>query len=202
MNERKRDLIGSESRDKFKHFHKKKLHNQFYALDIDFALVEKHLGATESGEPLPFIVAILDFKLPNDSPTFSEVLAYNQFIKTNIPVYIVEADSEEFAEKKPSEQRLSVYEYKGGDWRPDPPHWDGEIVIEQATWREFGSWQDSLRIKRRDIKKARHQVKKRVEETKEEVDDIETYRDVQRLGEVILSDDEVLEVLLERLDSI
>lgn len=202
MDKKKVNLTGSESRDRFKQLHKQKLHNQFYALDIDFALVEKHLDATECGEALPLIVAILDFKLPNDTPTFSEVLAYNQFLEDNIPVYIVESASTEFVEKTPSEQRLTVYEYEGGDWRPDPPNWDGRVVLEEGTWSEFESWQDTLRIKRRNVEKVRHQVKKQVEETKNEVEDVETYRDVERLGEIILSDEEILKTLIDRLKSI
>lgn len=202
MNKQKLQLMGSESRDRFKHIHKNRLHDQFYALDIDFALIERNKWAAEDGSHLPLIVAILDFKMPDDRPTFSEVLAYNQFIKQNIPVYIVEANSDDFVDKDPSKHRLTVYEYQGGDWEPEIPDWDGDLVLEDATWRDFEKWQDELRIKRRNIEKARHKVRNMIQETKDDVDELDMYKAADVMEEVLLNEQELIEKLMEDMDDI
>ena len=87
MNNDLRLLKGSPSRDIFKQMHKT-LHRSFYACDIDFVLVGNRPHRPAG------IIAFLDFKLPQDKVTFSEVLAYNDLLKI-APVYIIESPNPE-----------------------------------------------------------------------------------------------------------
>jgi len=145
MNSDKKQLQGSKNRDRFKRLHKN-LHEQFYALDIDLALVEKNV---HNGTADPCIVAFLDFKMPSDRPTFTEVLTYNQFVGNDIPVYLIESEHEGFCEQAPEEHRFSIKRYKGGDWEPDPPPYETATVLSGATWQDMAAWEDELRLERR-----------------------------------------------------
>jgi len=146
IDEQKRALTGSASRDRFKQLHKEKLPDNCYALDIDFALVEKN---QHRGEDQPLIAAILDFKTASDDLTFTEVLAYNQFLEKNIPVYVVESETNDFAQVDVADHRFTIKEYNGGNWRLFPPSYECEVLREGATWRVLKKWEDKLRIERR-----------------------------------------------------
>jgi hypothetical protein len=74
MDDNKLNCKGSPSRDAFKWWHKH-LIETFYACDLDFVLVEKDF---------PGIVAILDYKQPGDTVTFSEALAYNRLVELGL----------------------------------------------------------------------------------------------------------------------
>ena len=151
-------LLGSKSRDWFKWLHKQLLPKNSWALDIDLELVEK--------EPMPFIVARLDFKVGNDRISFSEAIAYSTFIGMphpyRIPVYIVYANHlfKSHAENEslsPEDRillakkyhRFTVKKLISADYRPDPPKTEEIVVLENATWEEFSKWQTQLRNNRK-----------------------------------------------------
>ena len=124
-----KDIQGSISRDIFKRCHKQ-INKFCYACDADFILVEK----SPEG-----IVAYLDYKKPNDKVTFSEAIAYNEWVKTK-PVYIVEG-------LNPEAGPFVIKEYLGANWKPYPPivQWGKSITV--ANWRDFEKWEVNLRNK-------------------------------------------------------
>ena len=151
-------LLGSKSRDIFKWLHKQLLPKNSWALDIDLELVEK--------EPMPFIVARLDFKVGNDRISFTEAIAYSTFIGMphphRIPVYIVYADHlfKSHAENEslsPEDRKLlaknhhrfTVKKLISADYRPDPPKTEEIVVLENATWEDLGKWETQLRNNRK-----------------------------------------------------
>lgn len=138
-------LRGSASRDKFKYLHKQMLPKEAYALDVDLELVSKY--------PVPFIVARLDFKMPNDKVTFAEAIAYqnslNLPVPHAVPVYFVEAlrdfkDDDTDADR----HRFTIYRLISADYRPFPPDIKTELVASNLTWDEFGKWEMGLRVSR------------------------------------------------------
>lgn len=146
MNEAVKQLKGSPARDYFKYMHKQKMSKQNYALDVDLELVEKY--------PIPFIVARLDYKQSGEGLgiTFTEALSY-QYIAgvptpLRIPVFIVEGSSfsPEIDEK---EHRFNVYELISADYKPNPPTWNKQCVLRDATWTGLADWENKLRAKRK-----------------------------------------------------
>ena len=127
MNDWKKNLQGSESRDIFKRKHKS-INRLCYATDLDLVLVAKHP---------PGVVAYLDYKKLGDSVTFTEALLYNFFL-TMSPVYLVEGDD-------PEKGPFTIMRYFGGDWRPNPPDIETEIVAVISDWNEFETWELDLR---------------------------------------------------------
>lgn len=125
MNDDRKGLQGSSWRDRFKRAHKT-ISARFYAVDADLVLVEK--------DP-PGVVAIVDYKHPNDRITFAEVIAYNAMTQY-VPVYIVCG--------LPSGP-FDIFRYLGGDPRPDPPAVRLELVRTCRDWREFEAWERELR---------------------------------------------------------
>lgn len=125
MNDDRRTLQGSSWRDRFKRAHKS-ISARFYACDADLLLIEK--------DP-PGVVAIVDYKHPNDRITFAEVIAYNALAE-HVPVYIVIG--------LPNGP-FDVFHYLEGDPRPDPPCVRLELVCTCRDWREFESWERGLR---------------------------------------------------------
>lgn len=121
-------LKGSKSRDDFKHRHKQLLPSLF-AIDIDFCLVEKH--------PIPHVVALIDYKKTSDEITFAEVCAYNHFILTGIPVYIVTGSVET--------GEFIIEQYMGGHHKK--PDVRKEFILKTSNWQEFQSWEVQLRSK-------------------------------------------------------
>lgn len=128
MDDRKKCLQGSESRDIFKRAHKQQLNGRCYAADADLVLAKK---------TPPGIVAYFDFKLPGDNVTFTEVLVYNEWTKTH-PVFIIESYD-------PERGPFNIYRYDGGDWHPDPPIVNKTLVKHQIGWKEFQQFEDDLR---------------------------------------------------------
>ena len=128
MDEDKRNLIGSETRDIFRRAHKE-LPGDFYATDGDLILVSKN--------PLG-IVAYLDYKTPFDCVSFTEAVLYNEWMPI-APVYIVEGAD-------PANGPFTVKRYLGANWRPEPPivNWgDVEVLVD---WTEFEAWERQLRM--------------------------------------------------------
>jgi hypothetical protein len=144
MDDRTKNLKGSESRDQFKQLHKTELYSNFYATDIDLGLVEKH--------PVPFIVACCDFKRHGDLITFAEVIAYNQLVNApppwRIPVYIIEATTS-FVNEESEYHKFNIYEYIQGDPYPDPPVVTKRLLKESLSWDELKEWEWTLRMTRR-----------------------------------------------------
>lgn len=132
MDSMKRHLMGSENRDKFKWAHKQ-IDKTFYAFDLDFVLVEK--------EPLG-IVAFVDFKTPLDRITFAEVLGYES-LKVIAPIYVIESSD-------PENGPFVVSEYKGGDFKPEPPSVDLRWIGEFADWAALEGWERALRERYRN----------------------------------------------------
>lgn len=128
MGKSKRDLRGSWKRDAFKYRHKRSLPGSFYATDADLCLVSKSPPGT---------VAYLDYKDPEDTVTFAEVIQYNEWM-AHAPVYIVEG-------KDPSNGPFTILRYLGGEWRPRPPKVDLEFVTKVENWHDFEAWESNLR---------------------------------------------------------
>jgi len=131
MDDRKRNLKGSERRDIFKRRHKD-LKGSFYATDADFCLVSKNPPGT---------VAYLDYKASNDTVTFAEVIQYNEW-RNHAPVFIFEGDD-------PENGPFKVYRYLGGDWKPEPPEKELEYDSELENWEAVEEWEAQLRSKYR-----------------------------------------------------
>lgn len=138
---------GSPSRDFFKVFHKHQCPSTFYATDLDFVLVAK--GPER-------IVGILDWKTEGDALTFSEVIAYNAFLEVGFKVFIVEGVMVAKEEKGPEGvvalpigvTPKRVYRYRGGNYRPDPPKTELELVTQgDIGWKGFKMWENELRKK-------------------------------------------------------
>jgi len=139
MDDHKMNCKGSPSRDAFKQWHKL-LGDELYACDLDFVLVSKHP---------PGIVAVFDYKRPDDDITFSEVLAYNKLKQDGIPLYIVVGEYDPDNGKPFSE--FEVYRYLGGNWAPDPPTVKKELVTLISAppgtdlRYQFREWEKKLR---------------------------------------------------------
>jgi hypothetical protein len=127
MRDATKNQVGSPNRDLFKRNHKN-LHKDLWSLDIDFVFVEKY--------PQPDIIAILDYKANiGDDISFSEVIAYNAFIKRGIPVYIVIGE--------PDTGAFDIYRYNGGHHqRPDCRL---EHKCSTKNWSEFEQWEQTIR---------------------------------------------------------
>ena len=121
-----RNLKGSESRDVFKRHHKD-LSQALYACDLDFVLLAK--------EPVPDIVAAIDYKSDDDEIRFSEVIAYNALVRRGIQVFIVQGDPETGA--------FQISRYEGGHHRK--PRYTTTAVATTKNWNEFEAWEFALR---------------------------------------------------------
>ena len=145
MNEFTKNQKGSESRDKFKWLHKQVMSRQCYALNSDLELVEKF--------PRPFIAARLDFKLENDSISFTEAISYSQLINLppeyRIPVYIIEANMAFKHSDNKDEHRFTIRKLLSADYRPNPPTTETKVMKENITWEELAEWEEGLRAYRR-----------------------------------------------------
>jgi hypothetical protein len=144
-----RGMMGSPGRDAFKFWHKH-LAPDLYGADADLDLVSKRL---------PGIVARLDFKQPGDSVSFAEVLAYNHMREVGISVYLVIGEvpprprgmtKEEWKRELVTKgfRELTVVEYLGGDWKPDPPRYETRVVLEGVPPWEYLAWERELRAAR------------------------------------------------------
>lgn len=134
MDERKRNLKGSEKRDMFKRMHKE-LDRWFYATDADFCLVSKSPPGT---------VAYLDYKGSGEGVTFAECIQYNEWIKQT-PVFIVEGAN-------PETGPFVIRRYLGANWRPNPPEINYGEEVFAADWTALGNWERELRQKYRQLR--------------------------------------------------
>ncbi len=93
MDEDKKNLCGSKSRDNFKRWHKT-LHRSWYGLDVDFIIINKIK-----------ILAMIDYKKPNSTTiTWAEQIAYDDLMLHGYEVFIAIG-------KNP--KTLMVYKYLG-----------------------------------------------------------------------------------------
>lgn len=149
---------GSKSRDFFKYLHKQLLDETSWALDCDLMLVDKI--------PVPFIVALFDIKTVRDRISFTEAIAYQQFISRpqpyRIPVYFIYANqalksdaedeslsSVDSINKAKLEHRFTVTELVYADHRPNPPISEERVIVENVNWQGLAAWETQLRAKRR-----------------------------------------------------
>jgi hypothetical protein len=157
----KKDLKGSASRDAFKSWHKKFLDKSFISTDLDLVFV-----GDSSFPNRPGIVAVIDYKRPYDTISYAEVLAYNQFVEFEIPVFIVEA---EYVENKPFE-KFNVKQYIYGAKKPIPQEPDVKlkVVLENASPSEFEQWEARLRIEYNSPSGQMERLRKQIENLNEQ----------------------------------
>lgn len=154
MNHSTKMQVGSKSRDMFKWLHKQLLGSNAWALDVDLELVEK--------EPIPFIVARLDFKVENDQISFSESISYQHIMNTpkpwTVPVYIIYANTDfkqdaknedltpkDRIQKARDTHRFTIKRLVSANYRPHPPKTVEEEIIKNGTWDDVERWQNELR---------------------------------------------------------
>lgn len=132
MEDRIKNLEGCPRRDKFKRWHKDGPRD-FYALDNDLVLVQKY--------PVPHIVCVIDHKPMHERLRlrFTHVLTYSCYLEKGIPVYMVETSDDL--------TRFRVYQYIGGDYRPDPPRFETTLVLEGGV-SEYWEWERNIRKER------------------------------------------------------
>ena len=151
MDDAKRELSGSSSRDRFKQWHKKALPTHMFACDLDLVLVEKN----------PFlIVAVLDVKKPRDGVTFTEVIAYNEILKMGIPVYVLYAQSDDHIDNG----QHTIRRYLDGDPRPNPVKvvYSPAVTVTHSV-SDFARWESDLRLERKREIVAQLQAQKVIE---------------------------------------
>lgn len=129
-----RFLRGSASRDAFKLWHKQRCSNRSYGCDIDFVIVTPH-----------GIAGILDYKNSRnrDRITFTEIVAYNDFVRVGIPVFIVEAD---YYKHEDSFGPFTVMEYLSGD--KNSLAVKTVMRLKRGTEQDYQRWEDSIRMEK------------------------------------------------------
>lgn len=158
MDKSKQELKGSPSRDMFKYWHKK-LSKYLYACDIDFTLVAK----CRSDRRRDHVVGILDYKESNDNVTFTEAIAYNNFIAAGFPVYLVRSTcidpplqpctcectcgADDVQRERMEQSKFIIYKILSCDPRKNPPtcELDRDCVTFTDSWEEFEEWEEELR---------------------------------------------------------
>lgn len=131
MTEETKDLEGSKTNDKWRWLRKQVLSKRFYGIDGDFICTSKN--------PMG-IVAYFDLKSSmGEKVTFSETIAYNQWLKTT-PVYILYIIDIEVG-------HFVIKRYAGGNPKPEPP--EVELKNERLVqdWIEYGEWEQQLRTR-------------------------------------------------------
>ena len=131
MDARKQQLKGSPSRDVFKLMHKQ-THPQHYGCDCDFAAIEKY--------PFPHVAFYMDHKWHEEPITFTEIVAYNAWILTGPPLFIIRGD--------PQSGSFDIYRYVGG--HHGKPTWTEVFVCSTANWAEYHDWEACVRKESRD----------------------------------------------------
>lgn len=140
MGEHTRQQEGSPAADRFRLLHKQLLDKTFSATDMDLVLVEKK----------PYqLVAVIDYKQLSDKLTYTEIVAYNELIKMNIPVFIIYSRADITA-TEPDDHRFSIYEYLGGDPWPATPIKNVLLVLKDVDWDGIQKWEANLRRKSKD----------------------------------------------------
>lgn len=117
MDKRVESLIGSPSRDDFKHRHKKRLKQTCYAVDIDLAWVGKKR-----------VLCFFDYKKPGDRVNKNEEIAYKDLSHKAPFIVLTELDVDKFS------ARICI----DGEWYM----YDGEV-----TWDTLASWREILERK-------------------------------------------------------
>lgn len=196
MNDDKKQLEGSINRDRFKKLHKTEMDSSFYALDVDFALISKGKQRGRSPEELPVIVAILDFKMPNDDLTFSEVLCYNRFIERNIPVYIIECETVDFVDVPTSDHKFTIKEYLGGDYKPSYVPYDSQMIKESVGWGGLEKWEKEVRSERKQERRKRYEELKNVSGDSIDGGSISDYALLSTIKEAVKSRPSLIDELL------
>jgi len=149
MDEGKRNMEGSVSRDRFRQKRKEELPTGHYALDIDLMLISKN---EYNGEVHPMFIAVLDFKNgKRDGVTFSEALTYNQFKEMGIPVYLICAIND-ITELDVDKHRFRIIEYEHGEWEPnwktDNVPTETSHIADPVGWDGLYQWEAKLRERR------------------------------------------------------
>ena len=130
MDDDKKNLKGSPSRDQFKMLHKQKAPGGFYACDLDFILVAKFPAR---------IVAVIDYKKGQEKITFSEVIAYNELVK-HFPLFIIQG-------KDTEDGPFIIEQYIKGDWKPNPCIVEVQTIRQCESWEDLVEWENKLRSK-------------------------------------------------------
>jgi len=84
----------------------------------------------------PGIIAFLDYKQRDDKVTFAETIAYNVLLKI-APIFLIIGEA--------TEGPFVIKEYRGGNFRPEPPECDLLKIKEVQDWQELGEWERQLR---------------------------------------------------------
>lgn len=146
----------------FKMLHQRFAPHRYYALDSDLILVEKIPPDTV------FPVAILEFKIGNETITFTQAIYFNHMVSIpppwNIPVYIIRAHlpfitpppnttviTYEYEQLARKQHRFDIYQYQYGDWKPEPPRIQLVTIAENVNWEELVQWEEKLREERRMV---------------------------------------------------
>jgi len=141
----KQQLKGSESRDAWKWWHKQPpFPKWYYGSDIDFIIVNKG-GHTKRPTG---IVAILDYKRPTDSVSYTECLAYDDFLRHGYLILIVQGEPHKNIDGKPffnKDSLFSIYRYCGAVYRSDNTEAKLTLVESDLTGLEYITWEGKLR---------------------------------------------------------
>lgn len=125
MDDNKKNLKGSPSRDEFKWRHKK-LRRNLYGSDLDYSLVEFQPEG---------IAGFIDFKKDHDCISTTEVILYNT-ISFIAPVFIVQGDDLENG-------RFDIYRYYLTDIKSEKPL--AEKITSVENWHEYEQWEILIR---------------------------------------------------------
>jgi hypothetical protein len=136
MDNGKKNLCGSPSRDHFKLFHKQQLPKTFYACDADLFLIGTNPNR---------IVALLDYKNANngDQITFSEIVCYEALRQVGIRVFIIESPYNGV----PEFEVFSIKEFIGHQQTQYLKPWHAQFnqVMCSGTKQDFIDWQNYMR---------------------------------------------------------
>lgn len=131
VDEEKRQLKGSPSRDAFKRRHKD-CAKWFYACDLDLVLVGKS----------PYrIIAFFDYKTPKDKITFSEAIAFN-ILKAIAPIFIIRSEN-------PDSGPFTILQFHDADPKPEPPVCTITPILMCRTYEDLEQWEQKLRVQNR-----------------------------------------------------
>jgi len=103
MDEKKKTLRGSETRDDFKSRHKQNMPDNCYASDIDLAWVGKKQ-----------VLAFFDYKRGSDATNYNERIFYEALSRALAPVYILHEKQDD---------RFVVSKCVNGEW-----YWETKTV--------------------------------------------------------------------------
>lgn len=133
MDEAKRRLRGSASRDAFRLWHKH-LGNR-YACDRDLIEIDKHLGI-ETGDPTLWHI---EWQSNQDAGlTFTETMLNNFEISRSHRVYLYKAQTD-------NTLPFQILRYCDGDWRPEPPIVRVSSIAMITTAEQYIEWYEKTR---------------------------------------------------------